>query len=62
MAKGKIEVTVGCKLTVSDETADNCLKLLEIWQNDNPDKHIEVRNIYTEEGRKTIFSIVCDEE
>ena len=36
-----LTVTVNANLTVSDETAERCLRLLEMWQNDNPDKRIE---------------------
>ena len=34
-------ITINCSVTVSDETAERCLKLLEIWQDDNPDKYIK---------------------
>lgn len=39
---GNINVEVQAKITVSDETAERCLRLLEIWQEDNPDKNIVV--------------------
>lgn len=41
MAK-KIDLTidVDARLTVSDETAERCLRLLEMWQDDNPGKRI----------------------
>ena len=52
-----LTVKIGCKIEVSDQTAENCLKLLEIWQNDNPDKFIEVQRIVTEAGSKTMFTI-----
>ena len=38
----KLSVDVSAKLTVSDETAERCLRLLEMWQEDNPDKNIVV--------------------
>lgn len=31
---------VSARLTVSDETADRCLKLLEWWQNDHSEQRI----------------------
>ena len=36
-----LTVTVNANLTVSDETAQRCIRLLEMWQADNPDKKIE---------------------
>lgn len=36
-----LTVTVNAKLTVSDETAERCMRLLEMWQSDNPDRKIE---------------------
>ena len=35
-----ITVEVKCNLTVDDETAMRCLKILEIWQDSNRDKII----------------------
>lgn len=35
-----LSIEVQAKLTVSDETAKRCLRLLEIWWNDNPDADI----------------------
>lgn len=41
MAKAsELTVDVSANLTVSDETANRCLRLLEMWQADNPDKQI----------------------
>ena len=36
-----LTVTVSANLTVSDETVQRCLRLLEMWQADNPDRMIE---------------------
>ena len=52
-----ITVNVGCKIEVSDQTAEHCLKLLEIWQENNPDKYIDIMKAKTEEGFKTLFTI-----
>lgn len=38
----KITFKVAARLAVSDETAERCLRLLEMWQDDNPDKNIIV--------------------
>ena len=41
MAKvSELTVDVSANLTVSDETANRCLRLLEMWKADNPDKQI----------------------
>ena len=37
MKADDLTVEVKAKLTVSDETAKRCLRLLEMWWNDNPD-------------------------
>ena len=34
-------ITINCPVTVDTKTAERCLKLLEIWQDDNPDKYIK---------------------
>lgn len=36
MRAEELTVEVKAKLTVSDETAKRCLRLLEMWWNDNP--------------------------
>ncbi len=40
MRTEELTVEVKAKLTVSDETAKRCLRLLEIWWNDNQDADI----------------------
>lgn len=41
MAKrDELTIEVATKLTVSDETANRCMALLEMWMHDNPDKNI----------------------
>ena len=35
-----LTVEVRATVTVSDETAERCLRLLEMWQADHPDKRI----------------------
>lgn len=37
----KFTITMNAALTVSDEMAERCLRLLEMWQSDNPHKRIE---------------------
>ena len=40
MKSSELTVEVKASLTVSDETAKRCLKLLEMWWDDNPDADI----------------------
>lgn len=62
MTAKDLTIEVTAKLTVSDETARRCLKLLEMWQNDNPDKFIQGERIATTGGFRTYFTIVRREE
>lgn len=62
MTAKDLTIEVTAKLTVSDEMARRCLKLLEMWQEDNPDKFIEGEKIATTDGYKTVFTIVRREE
>ena len=55
-AKG-LTINVNATLTVSDEMASRCLRLLEIWQNDNPDKMIIRDTVRTTEGVRYVFYI-----
>ena len=52
-----ITINVDCKLNVSTETAEMCLKLLELWSDENPSKRIEGELIATESGLKTRYRI-----
>lgn len=36
-----LEFTITSRIIVSDKTAERCMRLLEIWMDDNPDKLIE---------------------
>lgn len=56
--KSELTVDVYPKLTVTDEQAERCLRLLEMWQEDNPDKFIQGDTKDTESGRKTVFQIL----
>lgn len=58
MNKNEITVNVSAKIDVSDETAARCLKLLEMWSDDNPDKTIEGERVATIDGIKTYYRIV----
>lgn len=60
MAKmDSITVNVVPKVTVAEETAERCLQLLAMWQDDNLDKHIEGERL--PDGR-TVFKIVKNKE
>lgn len=53
-----ITVNVMAKIDVPDETVARCLKLLEMWSDDNPDKTIEGERVATVDGIKTYYRIV----
>lgn len=36
----KVTVEVEAKIAITDETVERCLRLIEYWLNDNPDKAI----------------------
>ena len=38
--KNGITVEVNAEMRISDETVNRCLKLIQWWLNDNPDKRI----------------------
>ena len=57
MTANGLTIDVTTRLTVPDETIERCLRLLEMWQEDNPDKYIEGKDILTDRGRKTIYQI-----
>lgn len=41
----ELTVEINAKLVISDSTAEKCLRLLEMWNEDNPTKFIEVHEI-----------------
>lgn len=58
MAKGtELLVEIKAALIIPNETIESCLKLLEIWQENNPDKYIEGKELLTDNGRKIIYQI-----
>lgn len=58
MAINDVRISVTANITVSDEMAERCLRLLEIWQDDNADKKIIGEKL--SDGR-TVFRIVTRE-
>jgi len=57
MKAAELTVDVQAKLTVSDETAKRCLKLLEMWWDDNPDADIICDTTTQKDGISHKFSI-----
>lgn len=45
MAKAT-EITVDVRVNIPDETICRCLRILEMWMDDNPDKNIIVEQVY----------------
>lgn len=57
MALNSVKMDVDVDIKISDSTAEKCLRILEIWQNDHPDKEIIGTKTQTQNGLKTEFSI-----
>lgn len=49
MAKAT-EITVDVKVAIPNETICRCLRILEMWMDDNPDKNIIVERLNGTEG------------
>lgn len=49
MAKAA-EITVDVNVKIPDETICRCLRVLEMWMDDNPDKNIIVERLFTDAG------------
>ena len=49
MAKAT-EITVDVKVNIPDETVCRCLRVLEMWMDDNPDKNIIVERSFDDTG------------
>lgn len=45
MKAAELTIDINAKLIVSDETAERCLRILEMWQADNPAKFIDAEEI-----------------
>lgn len=46
----RMEVKIKAKIDVPKETAEACVKLLEIWVNADNSRRIEIDSVTTEEG------------
>lgn len=57
MTAKEITVDVSVRMIVSDEMVRRCLCLLEMWQNDNPDKIIIRDTVHTTDGDRFIYMI-----
>lgn len=54
---GDLSITVHASMSVPDETARRCMKLLEMWMDDNPDKHIVCDAVSLDDGIRHKFRI-----
>ena len=52
MKADNLTVTVNTKVVIPNETAERCMRLLEMWMDDNPDKTIICDR---QEGEKGFF-------
>lgn len=48
--KEKIDIDVNANVTIPDKTVERCLRLIEMWMDDNPDKRIIVEKIACIDG------------
>lgn len=44
------EITVDVKVTIPDDTICRCLRILEMWMDDNPHKRVIVEREFTNVG------------
>lgn len=51
MSNKDLSIEVNARITVSDAMAERCLRLLEMWQEDNPDKYIDKVETKVEDNR-----------
>lgn len=51
MSNKDLNIEVNARITVSDAMAERCLRLLEMWQEDNPDKYIDKVETKVEDNR-----------
>lgn len=51
MSNRDLSIEVNARITVSDAMAERCLRLLEMWQEDNPDKYIDKVETKVEDNR-----------
>lgn len=58
MSMAKCELTINPEVHVPDETALRCMKIMEWWLNDNPDKTIVGEKSMTTDGIKTELKII----
>lgn len=56
MAKAT-SITVDVKMSIPDETISRCLRILEIWMDDNPHKRILVDRLPTKNGYRHIIYV-----
>lgn len=51
MSNRDLSIEVNARITVSDAMAERCLRLLEMWQEDNLDKYIDKVETKVEDNR-----------
>ena len=55
MKAEKLEIPIYAELKVTDETADRCLRILEMWMDDHPHETIICDLVPTQEGHRHRF-------
>ena len=62
MKATELTIDVNAKLIVSDETAERCLRILEMWQADNPSKFIDTEELPNGTPNPTIQYYIRDKK
>lgn len=60
MASGKLTISIG--LEIPQETVDRCLRILEMYMDDNPDLTIACERISKEDGIRYKLRIMREQE
>lgn len=61
MVLDSVKVNVNCKVTISEETVERCLMLLEMYLNDNPGKVIRQNKTATDDGWSVSLTVEDEE-
>lgn len=60
MASGKVTISIG--LEIPQETVDRCLRILEMYMDDNPDLTLVCERISGEDGIRYKLRIIREQE
>lgn len=61
MVLDSVKVNVNCKVTISEDTVERCLMLIEMYLNDNPGKTIRQNKTETDDGWSVSLNVEDEE-